>query len=294
MPAQDDAISEPRLLFPHNPLSPRKPDFDFEEEFEAAQAAGFEVGFVNTDDLTVTRNVSSGPVLYRGWMLRTDRYAELYRTLALQGLEMLTCPQAYRQTHHLPAWYDQLKELTPCSCWFPEATGWSAAAVESLIGPGPWIVKDYVKSAKHYWNEACYIPQSANLQQVTRKFLEIRDDDLEGGLVYRRFLHLRGIGVHSRSGLPLTLEFRAFFWGTQQLAQSRYWEEGVYPERKPPWELFREALGSISSPFFTVDVACGTDERWWIVEIGDGQVSGLPPGLDPLEFYTALRRASAV
>ena len=199
MPAQDDAISEPRLLFPHNPLSPRKPDFDFEEEFEAAQAVGFEVGVVNTDDLTVTRNVSSGPVLYRGWMLRTDRYAELYRTLALQGLEMLTCPQAYRQSHHLPAWYDQLKEFTPCSCWFPKATGWSAAAVESLIGPGPWIVKDYVKSAKHYWNEACYIPQSANLQQVTRKFLEIRDDDLEGGLEAQPESHLTSEGTSAES-----------------------------------------------------------------------------------------------
>lgn len=34
----------PRLLFPHSPLEPRKPDFDFEEQQQAVADAGFEVG----------------------------------------------------------------------------------------------------------------------------------------------------------------------------------------------------------------------------------------------------------
>ena len=48
------------------------------------------------------------------------------------------------------------------------------------------IVKDYVKSQKHAWGEACFIP---------------RADDVEGALrVVRRFLGLQGADVGESGG----------------------------------------------------------------------------------------------
>ena len=281
-------MEAPRILFPHNPLSPRKPDFDFESEFEAAQAAGFEVGVVDTDALELKREVSPGPVLYRGWMLTVDRYAQLSELLVDHGLTMVTDSKTYRETHHLPRWYALLKGDTPASHWYPEAHGWSADDIESQIGPAPWIVKDYVKSAKHDWHEACYIPNAERLRPVTERFLELRGEDLEGGLVYRTYHAFRSIGIHPKSGLPLTLEFRAFFWKGRLLAFDRYWGEVDYPMGEPPWEKFQEAIKSVSSPLFTLDVACDDEGRWWVVELGDGQVSGLPPTLAAQDFYHTL------
>jgi hypothetical protein len=40
---------------------------------------------------------------------------------------------------------------------------------------------------------------------------------------------------------------------------------------------------------FTMDLAKHRGSDWLIVEVGDGQVAGLPEGTDVRAFYTALR-----
>jgi len=37
------------------------------------------------------------------------------------------------------------------------------AGLAARLGSGPAIVKDYVKSRKHEWDEACFIPDLADL-----------------------------------------------------------------------------------------------------------------------------------
>ena len=49
----------------------------------------------------------------------------------------------------------------------------------------------------------------------------------------------------------------------------------------------------IRSRFFTMDVAQRTDGEWMIVELGDGQVAGLPERADQGKFYQALRTADS-
>ena len=287
-------MEPPRILFPANPIEPRKPDFDFEVEYHAAREAGFEVGIIDTDKGELARAYPAGPVLYRGWMVSADRYTELCEMLRGEGLEPVTSAEAYRFCHHLPGWYATLEGNTPASVWYPDARGWSAETVTSALGEGPMVVKDYVKSAKHYWHEACFIPDAQALPRVAERFLEIRAEDLEGGLVFRRFLPFASIGQHSKSGMPLTLEFRAFYAHGRLLASSRYWEDGEYPGDEPPWDDFAPLLSQVASPFFSLDVARDENGRWWIVELGDGQVSGLPPGLEPTAFYERLASAMAV
>lgn len=53
----------------------------------------------------------------------------------------------------------------------------------------------------------------------------------------------------------------------------------------------REIVGRVRSRFFTMDVALREDGRWTVIELGDGQVAGLPaPGL-ARDFYRQLRNA---
>jgi hypothetical protein len=167
------------------------------------------------------------------------------------------------------------------------------------FGNKPIILKDYVKSQKHYWLEACYIPSAADrnaVERVVRRFLELQGDDLNQGLVFREYVEFESIGEHSRSGMPITNEYRIFWLDGEPIYISEYWEDGDYQQVQPPIEQFRPIAQTIHSRhfpgaysrFFTMDVAKKRDGDWMIVELGDAQVAGLPEKADISEFYATL------
>ena len=99
------------------------------------------------------------------------------------------------------------------------------------FGEKPIIVKDYVKSRKHEWNEACYIPSASDRQGVERvvtRFLHVQGEDLNEGLVFREFIDFEPLVSHSKSHMPLTREFRLFVLDGQIIFSTPYWEEGDY------------------------------------------------------------------
>jgi hypothetical protein len=153
------------------------------------------------------------------------------------------------------------------------------------------ILKDYVKSRKHEWHEACYIPAANDrvaVERVVHRFVELQADDLNEGLVFREHVTFQPIGSHTKSGMPLTMEFRCFVLDGTVLATSAYWDEGAYTEFIPPAHLFANILPHVQSRFFTMDIAQLTDGTWMIVELGDAQVAGLPEMLDITRFYHTL------
>ena len=83
------------------------------------------------------------------------------------------------------------------------------------------------------------------------------------------------------------LEYRTFYMDGKPIYTARYWEEGEYPQGGSE-EAFAEVAAKVDSRFFTMDVAKKKDGDWMIVELGDGQVSGLPPSEEPEAFYRAL------
>ena len=64
-----------------------------------------------------------------------------------------------------------------------------------------------------------------------------------------------------------------------------YWDEGSYGETKPEIEEFIKLAKKIDSNFFTMDIAKKKNGKWIIMELGDGQVAGLPDNADTFEFY---------
>jgi hypothetical protein len=55
----------------------------------------------------------------------------------------------------------------------------------------------------------------------------------------------------------------------------------------PPVSQFRAAAELIPSRFYTMDLARQRG-KWRIVELGDGQVAGLPERTDAAAFYRAI------
>jgi hypothetical protein len=126
------------------------------------------------------------------------------------------------------------------------------------------------------------------VERVVSKFMELQGEDLEGGLVFREYVELEPLGTHSKSGMPLTKEYRIFFLQGRPLYSIQYWDEGEYGTTTPPIEQFADVAGRVQSSFFTMDIARRKDGRWIIVELGDGQVAGLPDKADLAQFYSSL------
>jgi len=225
------------VLFCDDPLSRRGPDPGYEAEADAVRALGREYSLVSYEALVDDRDptaavrrvaVADRPELgvYRGWMLRPDQYAALFDALFARDVRLINDPAACRHCHYLPESYPVIEGRTPRSVWLPAEDGLAIERVEAAarsFGAAPIVIKDFVKSQKHAWLEACFIPDASNLTEVERvvsRFLELQGDDLAGGLVLREYVELERAGTHPRSGMPLAREFRLFFLDGAPLAAS--------------------------------------------------------------------------
>lgn len=92
----------------------------------------------------------------------------------------------------LPEWYSDFEEETAKSVWEEQGSLENALEMAKAL-EGAYIVKDYVKSRKHEWYDACYIKNIAdknNTSKVIGNFIERQGVSLVGGIVFRKFEHL--------------------------------------------------------------------------------------------------------
>ncbi len=233
--------------------------------------------------------------------MRPEVYADLYASLLDRNWRLINTPEEFRHTHLLPESFGAIAEHSPRTAWIPAAAQADldpATILDALasFGSGALIVKDYVKSRKHEWNEACFIPDASDTAaavQVIQTFLSRQGRKFQGGLVLRAFEPFAPLTTHSQSGMPLTREYRLFFADGEVLSAAEYWEEGRYGAEPLPLEQFRRVARQIGSRFFTMDVAQRTDGVWRVMELGDGQVAGLPDRLDHAAFYAGLAKMFA-
>jgi hypothetical protein len=296
-----------KIIFCSDPLEPKLPDAAFRMEVDAAARNGFESAFIDFE-LLVNAGDPSGAVrrvratnestlsIYRGWMLKPKQYQQLFDALLIRGHRLINDPTAYQHCHYLPEAYLKIEGHTPRSVWMRVDSQPPMDQVMELLQPfgsAAIIVKDFVKSRKHEWNEACFIPSASDqlaVERVVRRFLELQDDDLNEGLVFREFVEFEPLTTHARSGMPLTKEFRLFYFDGQLSYSCKYWDQGDYHDLQPPLDRFAEIARQIESRFFSMDVAKRRDGDWLIMELGDGQVAGLPENADVDKFYSLLAK----
>jgi len=213
--------------------------------------------------------------VYRGWMMSATEYDGFAQALADRGVALRTSAESYRTAHELPGWYDALQPVTPMSVWTTGPDVDELIAVARKLG-GPAVLRDYVKSMKHYWDEAAYVPGVEDVERVARRFQGLWEDAFTGGFVLRKFEEFTG-------------------------AEARTWWVGgrcalVTPHPDTPDELpegldlieIEPLVADLGLPFVTVDLVRRTDGAWRVVELGDGQVSDWPASRDPDDLVAAL------
>lgn len=270
------------IIFPSEPYNLRSVDPEFGKEFEMAKLLGFNTALV--DLVSGSGKVPPGPAIYRGWMFTASAYAAFFENLRQRNVCLINDPKQYEFCHQLPAYYDLLTAFTPKSVWIPihDSSQDISTALDlaTTLGPGPAIVKDYVKSQKHYWHEACFIPEITNrelAERITQRFLQLQGPSLEGGLVFRKYVPLKIVGYHPKSGIPMAIEIRSFWADNRLILVHNYWGDLTKFEIDLPMSWMEKIASQIPSRFFTMDVALGENDEWIVIELGDGQVSDVPP-----------------
>ena len=302
-------INNMNFLFCENPLDRNTVDEDYFREFQITYEQGHRPFLFNFEKLVQSQDASAAtkkipcsaqvePLVYRGWMLKPEEYSQLYDTLLAKNYRLINTPREYQNCHYLPDSLKYIERLTPKTVW----TKWSAAntdfdSVIELIKPfghSPIILKDYVKSQKHNWETACFIPDASDADKVVsvvKTFLDWQGDDFNRGLVFREFVPLADLTYHSKSGMPLKQEYRLFFYEHRLILCCDYWEEGEYEQNEHiPLDVFIDIARGVESRFFTMDIAKTKSGNWIIIELGDAQVAGLPHRSDYNVFYQSFSK----
>lgn len=294
------------ILFCESPLTPNNVDEDFEDQLLASKQNGFDALIFNYEDLIsrdrarlATKRIKPAEtlakVIYRGWMLTPKQYAFLYEDLLSKNYQLINAVEAYQNCHYLPDSLKFIRQRTPKTI-FEKLE--HADSIDNLIqrakvfGQNPVIIKDYVKSEKHDWDTACFVENASDtqkLRQTIDNLIALRDKFLNEGIVIREFVDLNDLTIHSKSGMPLTEEYRLFFCHHKLIGIYDYWEEGDYKLSKPDITEFEDMAKNIDSHFFSMDIARQKNGALIIIELGDGQVAGLPDKTDRNEFYKQLR-----
>ena len=283
------------FIFCSHPLNKKSVDEDYMEEYQAAglnhSCALFSYEDLEVGKLSLYGEDIKGLTIYRGWMMSPNMYENFYNLLLEGGIQLINTPKEYAKYHLLPGWYKDFERCTPFSIWSESKNIQDALKLTDGL-EGVFIIKDYVKSRKHEWYDACFIKDirdKENTERVINNFINRQGSNLEGGVVLRKFESLKSIGYHKDSGMPISEEYRIFVFKGEILISDNYWSENEEVNISEDEYLWIESMASkIESNFMTIDLARKTDGKLIIMEMGDGQVSGLQQ-IDAYEFYGAFQ-----
>lgn len=277
------------LLYPSSFSDYRSVEEDMREEYAAALDTGlFQVILFNYDEwlagdrLRMTKqDAITDNVIYRGWMLKPEEYAELYSQMQIRGISLLVSPSDYTSMHLFPNVYPFIREDTAEILFFEDRSVDLMAVKERF---SCFMVKDSVKSVKGTEFPAFFdnTVSQTEFDDWMQVFYKYRGDLLTGGICIKEYLDLKRYG-------DKTNEYRVFYANHQVISVCCNSLQPVYTSKPPTWLI--QKYMNLPSPYYTIDYAELADSTWRIIEAGDGGVSGLSPGQDMKGYFRALHHA---
>lgn len=214
----------------------------------------------------------SSPVIYRGWMLSEDEYRELHGELARRGFAMLTSPEEYMAVHSLEpradgsSWLQDVGDLAPDTIVLSgEVTDEELLqAARTISGEHGYFLKGGVKSE----SGTTFAATAEELPALLQKLRDYSDPKHGDTIVLRSFVPLDEEVAEVRSWW---LDGALTLFGKHPNFTDRELQSGGLSEAFDRFSLRCKR----DSPFFTADFARAKDGRWLLIELGDGQVSGI-------------------
>ena len=215
-------------------------------------------------------------------MMKADEYKKFYNDLKSKNIELITSPTEYNNMHIFPNAYDLIKDDTAKTLFFSLDEEIEIEIIRNSFDR--FVIKDYVKSVKDTdfpKSISSDITQS-ELDDYITKFKKYRGGLLTCGICIKEFLKLKYYNDKIN-------EFRVFYLNgnvkdnKEIISICRNSNQDAFTN-EPPKSLL-EKYSNLPSPYYTVDFVELEDGTFKIMEVGDGQVSGLSPGPDVESYY---------
>ncbi len=285
-----------KLLFPRNPQMKKLPDSVFEHEFDAAKSLGMTCLLFAEEVMShegaeqAVKNLpegDGGSLLYRGWIFTEEVYHQFYQALLNRGYRLVSMSDQYAEVTYFPNYYPKVRDVSPEAVWTYTPDAYLAWSQSRRLGDGPFVLKDHIKSAKHLWHDACFVPKGAGREQfesIAEALWNEQGKSFNRGFVVKQYVPLRSRGTSARE-YPQCEEYRLFFWRGKLLVASHYHNQTA---NRQDWSQFADLAGRFNAPFFTMDIAETESGAWLIMDMGAGECSSLPPSLPATQFYSRL------
>lgn len=254
----------------------RKTDFFDDTELNACREV-FDNGIDGDVVEERTRIIADQIVIPRYTMLPFGR--ELCNDIYNLGSTPINKWSQHCYVAELRNWFLDFADITP-NTWF---------SLDTINEPGPYVLKGSTNSKKFSWNTHMYAKDRAAAGEVYMRLLE---DGLIGtqDIVIRKYVPLKNYGVMP-CGIPISHEFRCFFYRDVLLTKAFYWSnEDVEPVDDVPASFLADVANRASPHinFWVADVAQTEAGDWIVVELNDGCMSGLSRN-DPKVLYSRLK-----
>lgn len=210
-------------------------------------------------------------------------YRELEDDLTHIGARLINSFEQHLYVADLQNWVADLWDLTPPT--------WSNLA--DIPDEGPFVLKGATNSKKSQWKTHMFAQNKAEACEVFDRLCE--DSLISQQEIYiRQFVPLVTY-FKDIVGRPVTKEFRFFVYNGNVLCGGYYWSNhadafeslGGVPQTQEVPEDFLDKVTSIIGrkvAFYALDVAQTEKGDWTVIELNDGQMSGLSMN-DPKGLY---------
>ena len=275
------------ILFPSSFFDVRKVDEDLQKEYDGVISTElFEVVFFGYDKwfnesklILSHKPEQMRRAVYRGWMMKPDKYKHFYELLMKNNIKLVTSPEEYEFMHIFPNVYEIFKEDTAKMSIYPLHTQIDVEEIKKNFNR--FMVKDFVKSVKgtefpRFFDHSISQEKFDEWMEI---FYKYRGELLTGGICIKEFFGLKFYGEK-------TNEYRVFYVNNEVATVSPNSAQPSFANEVPK-ELI-EKYKNIDSIYYTVDFAELEDGSWRVMEAGDGSVSGLSENQDAKNYFRAI------
>ena len=210
-------------------------------------------------------------------------YKELEQEVILKKSKLIDSYNQFQYVADIKNYYEDLKEYTP-KTYFT----WGN------LPEGKYVLKGKTNSRKFQWKHQMFANSKEEVPKIANRLL---DDTFirEQGICVREYIPLKTF-EYGLNDLPITNEWRLFFYKNQLISYGYYWAN--YPELQPYSYLPEEALNlaqkvsnivSKNKNFFVIDLAETSNGKWIVIELNSGEMAGLSL-IDPTLFYENFKK----
>lgn len=212
---------------------------------------------------------------------------EMCEDIATLGSVPINTYHQHCYVANLRNWYYDLAEITPRT-WF---------ALDQIPEEGPFVLKGQTNSKKFQWDTHMF---ALNRREAGEVFWRLSTDGHVGAqqIFVRQYVPLHKL-ADGLNGMPVCEEYRFFVLDGKVLASGFYWsshteelrDQGLeFDPNEVPKAFIDRVISLVGDQcrFWVFDVARTAEGSWIVVELNDGQQSGLSD-IHPEDFYSALK-----